>query len=148
MYGIEVVSKYSTFHSDPGLNGAEAVTGGCDEDVIPTSLRIEPKVRTREGYAIAERASKAFLRARIHQTFCRKQSLIKQITKLEASLEKDLLTEDYSKITKLSHNSAEKTFVNSKQNHKSKLEALLKHKQKQPEVRPEGVGPISHPHPY
>ena len=24
IYGIEVVSKYSTFHSDPGLNGAES----------------------------------------------------------------------------------------------------------------------------
>ena len=23
IYGIEVVSKYSTFHSDPGLNGTE-----------------------------------------------------------------------------------------------------------------------------
>ena len=100
-----------------------------DEDVIPTSLRIKPKVRTREGYAIAERASKAFLRARVHQTFHRKQSLTKQITKLEASLE-DLLTEDYSKVTRLSHNSAEKAFVKSKQNHQSK--------QKQPELRPEG----------
>ena len=111
-----------------------------DEDVIPTSLRIKPKVRTREGYAIAERASKAFLWTRVYQTFCRKQSLVKQIVKLEALLEKDLLTEDYSKVTKLSHNSAKKTFVKSKQNHQSKLEAVLKHKhkQKQPELRPEG----------
>ena len=31
IYGIEVVSKYSTFHSDPGLNGAE-------EDEIYTLL--------------------------------------------------------------------------------------------------------------
>ena len=46
--------------------------------------------------------------------------------------------EDYSKVTKLSHNSAEKTFVKSKQNHQSKLEALLKRKQKQPELRSEG----------
>ena len=65
--------------------------------------------------------------------------------KLELSFE-DLLTEDYSKVTKLRLNSAEKTFVNSKQNHqsklkallKSKLKALLKRKQKQPELRPEG----------
>ena len=63
----------------------------------------------------------------------------KQITKLEASLEKDLETEDYFKVTKLSHNSAEKIFVKSKQNHQSKLEALLKRKQKQPELRQMGV---------
>ena len=25
IYGIEVVSNYSTFHSDPGLNGAECI---------------------------------------------------------------------------------------------------------------------------
>jgi hypothetical protein len=81
---------------------------------------------------------KAFLRARVHQTFRRKQTLVKQITKLQASLEKDLQTEDYTKVTKLSYNSAEKTFVKSKQNHQSKLEALLKRKQKQPELRPEG----------
>ena len=108
-----------------------------DEDVIPTSLRIKPKVRTREGYAIVEHASKAFLRAPIHQTFRRKQSLIKQITKFETSLKRDL-TKDYFMVTKLSHNLAEKTFVKSKQNHQSKLEALLKRKQKQPELHPEG----------
>ena len=33
-----------------------------------------------------------------------------------------------------SYNSAEKTHVNSKQNHLSKLKALMKHKQKQPEL--------------
>ena len=58
-----------------------------DEGVIPASLRIKPMVRTREGYAIAERASRAFLRARVHQTFRRKQTLVQQIAKLQASFE-------------------------------------------------------------
>ena len=36
----------------------------CEENVIPTSLSIELKVRTSwEGYTIAERASKTFLNA-------------------------------------------------------------------------------------
>ena len=29
IYGIEIVSKYSTFHSDPGLNGAESMVTAC-----------------------------------------------------------------------------------------------------------------------
>ena len=28
IYGIEVVIKYCTFHSDPGLNGAECMHAG------------------------------------------------------------------------------------------------------------------------
>ena len=57
-----------------------------DEGVIPASLCIKPLVRTREGYAIMERASQAFLKALVHQTFHRKQTLVQQITKLQASL--------------------------------------------------------------
>ena len=102
------------------------------------NMRCCDEVKIGEGYSIAKHASKAFLRARVHQTVRRKQSLLKQIAKLEASLEKDLPTKDYSKVTKLSHNSAEKIFVKSKQNHQSKLKALLKHKQKHPELRLEG----------
>ena len=78
-----------------------------DEGVIPASLRIKPMVRTREGYAIVERASRTFLRARVHQTFRRKQTLIQRIAKLQASLERNLGTKDYLKdylkVTKLSH---------------------------------------------
>ena len=83
-------------------------------------------------------ASKAFLRVHIHQTFCRKQALVQQIMKLQAPLEKYLETEDHSKVTKLSYSSTEKTYVKSKQNHLSKLEAPMKRKQKQPELHPEG----------
>ena len=64
--------------------------------------------------------------------------LVQQITKLQASLEKNFETEDHLTVTKLSHSSAEKTHVRSKQNHLSKLEALMKCKQKQPELCPEG----------
>ena len=95
-------------------------------------------LRAREGYAIVEFASKAFLWAHVHQTFRRKQALVQQIMKLRASLEKDLETEDHSEVTKLSYSSAEKTYVKSKQKHLSKLKALMKHKQKQPELHPEG----------
>ena len=37
-----------------------------DEGVLPTSLRIRPPVKTREGYRIAEQAGKAFLSARMY----------------------------------------------------------------------------------
>ena len=86
------------------------------DGVIPTCLRIKPLVRAREGYAIAKCVSQAFLKARVHQTFCRKQMLVQPIMKLQVSLE-NLGTEDYLKVTKLSHNSAKKTHVKSKQNH-------------------------------
>ena len=109
-----------------------------DEGVIPASLRIKPMVRIREGYAIMQRASRAFLWAHIHQTFRRKQMLVQQIAKLQAPLERNLGMEDYLKVTRLSHDSAGKTHVKSKQNQLSKLEALIKHKQKQSELCPEG----------
>ena len=41
---------------------------------------------------------------------------------------------DYLKVTRLSYNSAEKIHVKSKQNQLSKLEALMKRKQKQTEA--------------
>ena len=40
-----------------------------DEGVIRT--RIKPPVKTRTGYRIAERASRAFLSARIRETYLR-----------------------------------------------------------------------------
>ena len=68
-------------------------------------------------------------------TTCRR---FQQCAKLQSTLERDLETGDYLKVTRLSHGSAEKTHVKSKQRHLSKLELLMKRKQKQPELRPEG----------
>ena len=67
-----------------------------------------------------------------------KHTLVQQCAKLQSTLERDLETGDYLKVTRLSHSSAEKTHVKSKQRHLSKLELLMKRKQKQPELRPEG----------
>ena len=44
-----------------------------DEGVIPPSLRIQPPVKTREGYKIVEWAGKAFLSARICETYIPKR---------------------------------------------------------------------------
>ena len=46
-----------------------------DEDVIPSSLKVKPLVKTGEGHRIAERASRSFLSARIRQTYRIKERL-------------------------------------------------------------------------
>ena len=50
-----------------------------DEGLIPVSLRIKPPVRTSEGYRIAERASRAFLRARVWETYRKKREHLGEI---------------------------------------------------------------------
>ena len=110
-----------------------------DEGVIPASLRIKPMVRTREGYGIAERASRAFLRARIHETYIKKATLTSEIGSIEARLESKLDKDDYRKVARLSHAAAEKTHAASKQKHMSKLRLLMDRKEKKSiELRPEG----------
>ena len=46
-----------------------------DEGLIPASLRIKPPVRTKEGYKIAEKATRAFLSARIPASYLKKANL-------------------------------------------------------------------------
>ena len=54
--------------------------------MIPASLRIKPPVKTRERYRIAERASRAFLSARIRETYLRKRELSSKVNGLPAKL--------------------------------------------------------------
>ena len=107
--GVAPRSKFEGLrHQKAKVSNSHIYNIWCrDEGMIPASLRIKPLVRTKEGYAIAEHTSQAFLWARIHQTFRRKQILVKKVTKLQASLERDLGMEDYLKVTGLSYNSAE-----------------------------------------
>ena len=57
--------------------------------------RSKTKVRTREGYKIAERTGKAFLSVRIHETSQKGCNLSARIRSLQASLKSILLPEDY-----------------------------------------------------
>ena len=63
----------------------------------------------------------AFMRPSGRSTHCAKEQSI---------LERDLEVEHYLKVTGLCHNSAEMTHVKSKQRHLSRLELLMKCKQK------------------
>ncbi len=76
-----------------------------DEGVISSSLKIKPPVKTREGYRIAERASRAFLSARIRETYR---------LALQSQLQSELLAEDYQKVTRLSYAAAENTHAKTK----------------------------------
>lgn len=71
-----------------------------------------------EGYAITEFASQVYLKDRVHQTFRRKPTLV---MKVQASLEKDIKTEDYLKVTQLMQPQLcwKKAHVKSEQNHLS-----------------------------
>ena len=77
-------------------------------DIIPASVRIKPPVRTREGYKIAERASRAFLWARIFRESYRQKWELK-LGRIMARLEDEPDTVDYTKVAMLSQAAAEKT---------------------------------------
>ena len=85
-----------------------------DKGVISASLRIKPLVRTREGYRMAEHASRAFLRARVHETYCRKCQLAEEVQRLRSRLERDLENGDYQKVSRLSLATADKTYTRTK----------------------------------
>ena len=74
-----------------------------DEGVIPASLRIKPPVKKREGYRIAERASRAFLSARIRETYLRKRELSSKVNSFQGKLGTELSMADYQKVMSLSH---------------------------------------------
>ena len=50
--------------------------------MTPASLRIKPPVKTREGYRIAERVSRAFLPVHLHETYLRKHELSSKVNML------------------------------------------------------------------
>ena len=93
-----------------------------DEGIIPASLRVRTPVRTREGYRIAERASRAFLSARIQQSHSNKVSLEKKSAELETSLRHSLSVEDHHLIDELCIQSAEREFCRTKKRHLDKLD--------------------------
>ena len=107
--------------------------------VIPSSLRIQPPVRTREGYKIAERAGKAFLSARIREMYQKGRELSARIRSLQATLETVLLPEDYQRVTSLSYAAAEKTHASAKLKQTRKLEKLVNNCQKRPKLHPQGL---------
>lgn len=110
-----------------------------DEGVIPSSLKIKPPVKTREGYRIAARASRSFLLARVRETYRRRCELDTSIHAFQTRLETELCTEDYQKVMKLSYGSAEKTHAKAKQTQIKKLEKLINHQAKQTCLRPQGL---------
>ena len=92
--------------------------------MVPASLKIKPPVRTREGYRIAERASRAFLSARICEMYLRKCELSLKVNCLQGRLGTELSMADYRKVMGLSYRAAEKTHNKTKQTQMLKLETI------------------------
>ena len=128
-----------TLHKKARIDNHHIFNLRCrDEGAIPASLRIKPPVRTREGYKIAERASRAFLRARVRESYRKKREHLLKLGRITAKLEEELDTVDYTKVARLSRAAAEKTHAECKQKHVRKLDALLSRSKKKVELRPEG----------
>ena len=92
---------------------------------MPASLRVKPLVRSREGHRIAERASRAFLNARVRQSYKRKQELGTRSREMREELSTTLAGEDLDKVVGLCGEAAEKTFQRTKEIHLRKLGSLL-----------------------
>ena len=110
-----------------------------DKGVLPTSLRIRPPVKTREGYRIAEQASRASLSARIRETHRSKRDLSSKIRTLQSQLQSKLEVDDYQKVIRLSYAAAESTHAKAKLNHTRKLDRLRDSRDKHRELRPQGL---------
>ena len=108
-----------------------------DEGIIPPSLRIEPPIRTRNAFRIAEKASCAFVAERVCQTFWKRCELENKITRTKSKLENTLSSEDFQKVDRLCRGAADKTFAKTKQIHLQKLEKLSR--KKPTSLRPEGA---------
>jgi hypothetical protein len=97
-----------------------------DEGIIPLSLRIKPLVSTKEGYRIAERASKAFVHERVRHTYRMKKDLHEKSIQLEESLSHTLEPANFVEICSLTKKAASHTFHQTKCNNLKKLEKLNK----------------------
>ena len=84
-------------------DGSKFPLSRWSHDVTLASLRIKLPVRTREGYRIAERASRAFLSARIRETYRRKRELNLKVNSIQGRLGTELSTADYQKVMSLSY---------------------------------------------
>ena len=83
-----------------------------DEGIIPASLRMRTPVKTRK---IAE---KAFLSARIHQSYLVKESLEKKSIELDSELKSKMKGEDLHLIDKMCAQPAEREFAKTRKRHK------------------------------
>ena len=92
-----------------------------------------------EGYRIAERASRAFLSARIRETYLRKRELSSTVNSFQGRLGTELSTADYQKVMNLSYRAAERTHNETKRTQILKLERLANHRSRRRELRPEGL---------
>ena len=112
-----------------------------DEGVIPSSLRIKPPVRTREGYQIAAKASKAFLSARIRQSYKEKSRLNEMCDSISTKLQKTMEEEDFRKVETLCKKASDKTHARTRSMHVRKLETLVTKKNTKSDIslRPQGL---------
>lgn len=84
------------------------------EDVTP-AIRVNPLVKTGEGYRIAQHANKAFLLTRICEMRREEHELNDHIRATETKLRKDLSTEDYLKVKRLCHLTEQDTFTKTRE---------------------------------
>ena len=112
-----------------------------DEGIIPQSLRIKTPVRTREGFRIAEKMSKAFLSARIHRSYVEKSTLHEKSLEMEETLKGILDTKDHSILEEACKKPAAIVHARTKERHIKKLDAMILKKRSVKEVnlRPEGL---------
>ena len=80
----KLVQEYKRcLHRQAHFNNHHIFNPRCrDKGVIPPSFKIVPPVRTAEGYRIAERASRAFLKACIHETYQSRRELGSKVSEL------------------------------------------------------------------
>ena len=101
---------------------------------------MKPLVKSSEGYRIAQQASRAFVGARIRQSYSKKQELAVRASELQKKLKDTMESEDLDNILGLCESAAEKTFLKTKKNHVSKLGSLIeKHRHSAVSLRPEGL---------
>ena len=137
----KLVREYERcLHKQARFNNHHIFNLRCrDEGVIPSSLKIVPPVRTAEGYRIAERASRAFLKARVHETYRSRRELASKVSGLRVALQHRLPPEDFRKVSLLSAAAAEKTHAKTKLNQVQKLGKLTNTRDKRLELPPQEV---------
>ena len=132
----KLVREYERcLHKQARFNNHHIFNLRCrDEGEIPPSLQIAPPVRTAKGYRIAEQASRAFLKARIHETYQSRRELGSKVSELRATLQGRLPTDDLRKVFLLSTAEAEKTHAKTKLNQVQKLGKLTNIQDKRHEL--------------
>ena len=96
-------------------------------------------MKTKEGYSIAEQASRAFLSACIRETYRSKRDLSSKIRTIQSQLQSKLEVDDYQKVIRLGYAAAESTHAKAKLNHTGKLDRLRDGRDKHRELRPQGL---------